>query len=58
MKSIKENKNELYNVYKEKFCKYSSKLVRKDFEAVIRMKVDCMPYFFAKHLIENNYDLN
>lgn len=58
MKSIKENKVELYLFYRSYFANFDENLVRKDFEAVIRMRLECMPYFFAKYLIEQNYDIN
>ena len=58
MKTIKENKEELYLFYRSYFPNFANKLVKQDFEAVIRMKLECMPYFFAKYLIENEYDIN
>ena len=58
MKQIKENKEILFNFYRSHFLEYPINDVKKDFEAVIRMRVKYMPYFFVKYLEIAGYDIN
>ena len=60
MNDILEDKEELFDVYKDHFSWHPCKeeVLRKEFNRVINLKIEDMPHWFVLYLIENNYDLN
>ena len=59
MNNIIENKEELFDIYKEKlgvpFCK--EEVLRKEFNRFIFLKVEFMPHWFVLELIRLDYDV-
>lgn len=58
MNKIHENIEELFEIYKEKFgitfCKESN--LRKEFDNIIKLKIEYMPHWFVLELINMDYD--
>tara|TARA_R110000822_G_scaffold441_1_gene2085 strand:- start:11 stop:220 length:210 start_codon:yes stop_codon:yes gene_type:complete len=59
MKKIEDNIEELFKIYKNKFGFPPSENLnlRKEFNIIIKQKIDYMPYWFVLKLIELDYDI-
>jgi hypothetical protein len=60
MNKIHENIEELFDIYKDKFgipfCKEDN--LRKEFENIIKLKIEFMPHWFVLELINMDYDIS
>ena len=55
--TIKENKEELFILYKEEFKGCDTKELRKEFDLIIKFKNKYRPHWFAK-IIKNKYGID
>ena len=60
MKSIYNNKEELFEVYKERFGVDEDRggSLKKEFDKIMLLRPDYMPYWFVCELLLREYDLS
>lgn len=60
MKTLQESKEELFEIYKSKFGMPSSEddRLRKEFEKIMLLKTDYMPYWFACEVFNLGVELD